>query len=266
MPYILVPCLKNSDWTREEWTGSKDGIERIELDIENPEEFKITQVFWGGNYGWIRFNVDVKIEKIDAVNTEVGIEYLEKNNKHLFDKYPEDAKAIVWGRHVLTLTRGKSNGPSVWKAEGEKSCDGPGWKLEKIAGGQTNRRRSAIWAIQRDEQSIFRQHLLATDERCALTGEDCEKALEAAHIIPAHRGGREVLSNGILLRADIHRLYDACPPIFSICPDTGKVSSSGTYGSFDFQNTKIPEQVRYRITDALRKKKKYAQRTGRGRR
>lgn len=263
MPYVSVPCMNNTDWTPEEWTGSMGGIERFELDVENPNKFGDTQIWWGGEFGWITYKINVKVEvrKNDLEHTKVHIEYLKKHNKYLLDKYPKEAENIIWGTHVLTLMQGKNCGPSEWTAEDEEPCKGPGWQLEEIDGGQTSRRRSTIWAIQRDRQSVFRQHLLAMDKCCALTGENCQAALEAAHIVPAHLGGRENLSNGILLRADIHRLYDANPPIFGICPDTGKALISGTYRSFDFKNKEIPKEVRYRISDALKRREKYLRRT-----
>lgn len=43
---------------------------------------------------------------------------------------------------------------------------------------------------------------------CALTGEHSLPALEAAHIKPFSLGGPHALSNGLLLRADLHRLFD----------------------------------------------------------
>jgi len=44
---------------------------------------------------------------------------------------------------------------------------------------------------------------------CAVSGEHSLPALEAAHVRPYADGGERALSNGLLLRADIHRLYDA---------------------------------------------------------
>lgn len=43
---------------------------------------------------------------------------------------------------------------------------------------------------------------------CALTGEHSLPALDAAHIKPFALGGENALSNGLLLRADLHRLFD----------------------------------------------------------
>ena len=44
--------------------------------------------------------------------------------------------------------------------------------------------------------------------RCAVTGERTLPVLEAAHIRPYGAGGEHALGNGLLLRSDLHRLYD----------------------------------------------------------
>ena len=43
---------------------------------------------------------------------------------------------------------------------------------------------------------------------CAVTGEHSLPALEAAHIQPYGLGGEHRVDNGLLLRSDLHRLYD----------------------------------------------------------
>jgi putative restriction endonuclease len=45
--------------------------------------------------------------------------------------------------------------------------------------------------------------------RCAVTDERALPALDAAHIRPFHEVQEHRLTNGILLRSDIHRLFDA---------------------------------------------------------
>ena len=47
------------------------------------------------------------------------------------------------------------------------------------------------------------------ERRCAVTRERTLPALEAAHIRPYNEGGEHAASNGILLRRDIHSLFDA---------------------------------------------------------
>lgn len=58
-------------------------------------------------------------------------------------------------------------------------------------------------------QGSFR--LLVTDAyhyRCAMTSERTLPVLEAAHIRPFAAGGEHALSNGLLLRSDLHTLFD----------------------------------------------------------
>jgi putative restriction endonuclease len=49
----------------------------------------------------------------------------------------------------------------------------------------------------------------AYDRRCAITQEKTLPALQAAHIKPFAKDGPHAVSNGILLRADIHHLLDS---------------------------------------------------------
>jgi putative restriction endonuclease len=59
---------------------------------------------------------------------------------------------------------------------------------------------------------------------CAITGEKTLPVLEAAHIRPyAHEGHHEI-SNGVLLRSDLHTLFDR--GYLGIDPDDLKVTVS----------------------------------------
>lgn len=46
------------------------------------------------------------------------------------------------------------------------------------------------------------------DRRCAVTGERTLPVLEAAHIKPYADGGAHAITNGLLLRSDLHTLFD----------------------------------------------------------
>lgn len=64
-------------------------------------------------------------------------------------------------------------------------------------------------AIQRLKKSAFRAALLeAYQGRCAITGSDAPEALEAAHLLPYRGPDSNNITNGLLLRADIHKLLD----------------------------------------------------------
>ncbi|MFW6012418.1 MAG: HNH endonuclease [bacterium] len=59
-------------------------------------------------------------------------------------------------------------------------------------------------------QGSFR--VLVTDtyeRRCAVTGEKALPVLDAAHIQGVAEGGQHRLDNGLLLRSDVHRLFDS---------------------------------------------------------
>lgn len=70
----------------------------------------------------------------------------------------------------------------------------------------------------RQGQSGFRRALLsAYSGTCAVTGTATERVLEAAHIAPYKGAHTNQTSNGILLRADIHTLFDL--HLLTITPD-----------------------------------------------
>ncbi|MEU4360490.1 HNH endonuclease [Promicromonospora sp. NPDC023987] len=71
------------------------------------------------------------------------------------------------------------------------------------------RKRSLRKVVIRGEQAAFRNRVLAAYEgRCAVTGCDVPEALEAAHIRPYSGPKSSAVANGLLLRADVHRLWD----------------------------------------------------------
>lgn len=58
-------------------------------------------------------------------------------------------------------------------------------------------------------QGTFRVRVIDLYERrCAVTGERALPVLESAHIVPVSRGGQHRLDNGLLLRSDVHVLFD----------------------------------------------------------
>ncbi|NRD45410.1 HNH endonuclease [Corallococcus exiguus] len=71
--------------------------------------------------------------------------------------------------------------------------------------------RSRILAsiVQRQGQPAFRRELLsAYGGKCAITQCELEEVLEAAHVYPFRGSVTNVVQNGLLLRSDIHTLFD----------------------------------------------------------
>lgn len=81
--------------------------------------------------------------------------------------------------------------------------------------------------MTRRGQATFREALLsAYNGKCAITGCDATEALEAAHITPFSEEQSYDIRNGILLRADIHTLFDLY--LISVDPQSGKVLLADT--------------------------------------
>ena len=71
------------------------------------------------------------------------------------------------------------------------------------------RQRVPASVVIRRGQRRFREALMAAyGRRCAITGTALPAILEAAHISPYHGDHTDTVENGLLLRADIHTLFD----------------------------------------------------------
>lgn len=72
------------------------------------------------------------------------------------------------------------------------------------------RKRVLVKTLERSNQSKFRKDVLnAFNMTCFLTGVQVSAVLEASHIVPVSSRGVDRVSNGLCLRADVHRLYDS---------------------------------------------------------
>jgi len=79
--------------------------------------------------------------------------------------------------------------------------------------------------VRRQGQGSFRKALLsAYSERCVMTRTRTSWVLEAAHIVPYLGKKTNVLPNGLLLRADVHTLFDL--GLISIEPNERRITIS----------------------------------------
>ncbi|MEQ8823634.1 MAG: HNH endonuclease [Filomicrobium sp.] len=91
---------------------------------------------------------------------------------------------------------------------------------------ESDGRRKILRAVAvRQGQAKFRERLLdAYDARCAITGTPILATLQAAHIVPYNGPDTNSVQNGLLLRADIHNLFDL--GLIQVNPDTLEVEVS----------------------------------------
>lgn len=74
---------------------------------------------------------------------------------------------------------------------------------------EQGRNRVIAEVVRRQGQPSFRRLMLtAYDSKCAMSAYDAEPALEAAHIMPYRGQQTNHPANGLLLRADLHDLFD----------------------------------------------------------
>jgi hypothetical protein len=97
------------------------------------------------------------------------------------------------------------------------------------------RQRKLAKVLARPQQVKFRREVFALwGARCLVTKCETLSALEAAHIHRVSDGGNDHACNGIPLRADIHRLFDA--NLITLSPEGWSVSVSDAehahYGKF----------------------------------
>lgn len=104
---------------------------------------------------------------------------------------------------------------------------------------------------QRDGQHAFRKEILKNYEsKCAITREKTKPVLEAAHIEPYAKSHNHLPSNGLLLKSDIHKLFDE--GLVSITPEDLKFHVSSLlekkykngkyYYQFEGHEINVPER------------------------
>lgn len=85
----------------------------------------------------------------------------------------------------------------------------------------------------RQGQAKFRSELIDLfDGKCAITGCAVGLALQAAHIVPYRKNNRVDVTNGLLLRADIHTLFDLF--LVSVSPEDMRVHVSSQLADTEY--------------------------------
>lgn len=133
--------------------------------------------------------------------------------------FPQDLWIPAPSNFSLNIVRGKgydsedSAGQGLWMRVVERLAQCSLYRDDESAETkaiiETSRFGKPVAILPRLGQGAFR--VLVTDaygKRCAFTRERTLPVLEAAHIKPYASGGKHELSNGLLLRSDLHKLFD----------------------------------------------------------
>jgi putative restriction endonuclease len=148
-----------------------------------------------------------KADPTERVDFDIGCRIL--TQPFFFEETDWIPMPASWSRNIVsfkTYNTADADGLSLWESVQERlSRQHIGGMIEDGAqyGGPQ-------LILPRLGQGAFR--VLVTDiyrRRCAITQERTLPALEAAHIRPYAEGGKHEARNGLLMRRDIHSLFDA---------------------------------------------------------
>lgn len=120
---------------------------------------------------------------------------------------------------------------------------------------EDHRKKVIATIVRRHGQGAFRNALIeAYDGRCAMTGSSVVDVLEAAHVHPYRGAATNVLANGLLLRADVHTLFDLY--LISVEPETRLVRAAPAlfateYGRLNGTRLAQPTEERHAVTTDL---------------
>lgn len=150
-----------------------------------------------------------KYRRIDSLDPIIGCNVL--TSPFFFSRSNWIPAPTGWSPNIV---QGRSydadaDGKGLWDAVRAGILSGQVQELSAEMPGDHPRFGQEFLARARLGQGAFR--VLVTDayqRHCAITGEKTLPVLEAAHIKPYSKQGPHRVSNGLLLRSDLHKLFD----------------------------------------------------------
>lgn len=159
------------------------------------------------------------------VQTLRGIRELTVESASLFDQIIEITDSFPQGEEIVVTSEILKEGRGSIVVKKQQTKPSATSAIEKIilskeveyfdeplfnpSSIEDAREKISTTIVRRRGQPEFRKKLIeAYNGCCAITGTNAEQALEAAHILQYKGKETNHISNGLLLRADIHTLFD----------------------------------------------------------
>ena len=142
----------------------------------------------------------------------------------------------------------------LFQSEAESRIPSPGSDVVanlQGAGDALYSTKRRIWTeiVQRQGQGAFRKQILSAYEgRCCISGSSSTWVIDAAHIQPYFGPASNSISNGLLLRTDLHTLFDL--GLLGIDPETLCVTISPrvnepSYRKYDGVQIQLPSNTEH---------------------
>ena len=241
------------------WPDENNRIDEIEyfcgIDINDLRDIP---VFTSVRADWpryepepgVEYNVGVRCDRSHDAEVRLVVDYDDASNPELARKYPD---MIWWGTNTIILKQGHREGHCRWSRRGSRKPEEVRWQAFDLA--ETHGRPLARY-LRSKRYHRFRNVILACDgHRCVITEETTTQALEAAHLVPARNGENDMPFNGITLRADLHRLFDARLSTFDqnghVVTTAPKSRLSATYRHLLRKKQQLPSATLTRVRATL---------------
>ena len=218
--YFIYVLSENSEYFFETSDGNKVKPTyknfRSLLDYEEPSEWSLSTGFLKvGKGDWIWAYFASPDKRIGAVGTVVDDPYWNK-------EWGGWAVSIKWDSKKTDRLEKSPIFYRDYKQQVQASVNEANKKTRRVFNhwlgdlkpsdkeDKQARTLKKVWREinQRLGQREFRAKLISKRSLCPVTEEKTHQVLEAAHIRPVSDGGTHTLDNGLLLRADIHHLFD----------------------------------------------------------
>jgi len=185
------------------WQDARERV-RLDLDALSVNLHSIfTEEYWVEHDKFVMYRPRVTYSRSQDGCHKVVLLYLGEDHPELIDD------GIVWGQSTIIIDEKPLVALVSWDSlPKRRSTDGHAKCTIESEPDERATQRAVVSRIRREQQK-FKTELLKRGARCAITGETLIDALEAAHIHDVGAGGLDTVENGIILRSDLHKLYDA---------------------------------------------------------
>lgn len=192
----------------------------------------------------------------DNGSYQIKVKYAEKDQRKDLRRWLEEHDHRDYFRGITTIFvevdprtgRTKKRGRFKWSPVAKDGTLEGKWRA--VDGPRPTRsvkQQVRDWRLRAD--------VLAEDRMCVVSGEKMTEVLDAAHIVPVEERGPDNINNAIMLRTDVHRLYDS--GMFLIKPKDGTICMRGDLSDKYkklLRNAELPKGTLNRVKKALKKK------------
>jgi hypothetical protein len=199
------------------WDWSK---ESFILDVDSPpkigQKFSTSETWPADNNLLVTYSARVVGYSKNGAWHQLQLQYSLRDNQSL------EIHDLCWGTSLIELDTEKMVCEATWQSSpADERYDGTAaGRIVKLSAMEAIE-YEAILRIKRKQQE-FKTSLLKHTRTCEISGESEQCALDAAHITNVSDYGSYSADNGLLLRTDLHRLFDA--KLLKISAKDGRVS------------------------------------------